>query len=114
MPLAYTWELHFGDMRGIVLRAEHEEVEAIILLMDQAAVEVFRTGEGVLENPRMHDSASSVTGHPHHAMKAYAIEEDTVFDMPLTGAFGRLCGCEVTPVRHQKVLTAKTFKGRPE
>ncbi|KAK9901349.1 hypothetical protein WJX75_007725 [Coccomyxa subellipsoidea] len=68
---------------------EHEEVEAIILLMDQAAVEVFRTGEGVLENPRMHDSASSVTGHPHHAMKAYAIEEDTVFDMPLTG--GRVC-----------------------
>ncbi|CAL8470958.1 g10500 [Coccomyxa elongata] len=69
---------------------EHEEMEAIILLMDQAAVDVFRAGEGVLEHPRMHDSASSVTGHSrHHAIKAYAINKDSVFDMPLTG--GRVC-----------------------
>lgn len=62
-------------------------MEAIILLMDQAAVDVFRAGEGVLEHPRMHDSASSVTGHSrHHAIKAYAINNDAVFDMPLTGA----------------------------
>lgn len=67
--------------------AEHEELEAIILLPDQAAVEAFRAGEGVLEHPRMHDSASSVSGGvaSHKAVKAYAIDDDTVFDMPLTG-----------------------------
>ncbi len=78
---------------GVSRCAEHEEVEAILLLMDQAAVEVFRAGEGVLEHPRMHDSASSVSGHPHHAIKAYAIEDDSVFDMPLTGQ-------TLTPFRH--------------
>ncbi len=74
-------------MGRCVACAEHEEMEAIILLMDQAAVDVFRAGEGVLEHPRMHDSASSVTGHSrHHAIKGYAINSDAVFDMPLTGA----------------------------
>jgi hypothetical protein len=69
------------------VRADHDEVEAIILLPDRAAVEAFRRGEGVLEDPRAHDSASSVTDGNARPMqlKAYGIDEDVVFDMPLTG-----------------------------
>lgn len=58
----------------------------IILLPDQAAVDIFKRGEGVLENARAHDSASSVTdGHHPAQLKAYGIDDDVVFIMPLTG-----------------------------
>lgn len=95
---------HDSCMAGCVAHVEHEEMEAIILLMDQAAVDVFRVGEGVLEHPRLHDSASSVTGHSrHHAIKAYAINKDSVFDMPLTGAVHTRNSCSDCALKEQKV-----------
>ena len=59
-------------------------MEAIILLPDQATVEDFRRGEGALEQTQAHDSASSFTG-PAVACKAYAIADDSIFNLCLNG-----------------------------
>ena len=67
--------------------AEHEEVEVVMLLPDVGSVEVFRAGEGILENPAVHDSASSAAGEGAQPIRGYAIngDADTVFDLPLSG-----------------------------
>jgi hypothetical protein len=78
------WEV-LARMCGACACAEHEEVEAIILLQNQAAVEVFKQKEGVLEGQRTHDSASSLNNSLSPQLKAYGMENDIVFDMPLTG-----------------------------
>ena len=60
-----------------------------MLLPDAGSVEVFRAGEGVLENPALHDSASSVASEAGaQPIRGYAIngDADTVFDLPLSGA----------------------------
>ena len=59
-------------------------MEAIILLPDEATVEVFKRGEGALEQTAAHDSASSYTGHAK-TCKAYAIADDSVFNLCLNG-----------------------------
>jgi hypothetical protein len=59
-------------------------VEAIILLPDQATVDTFRKGEGALEQTPAHDSASSFTG-PVSTCKAYAIADDSIFNLCLNG-----------------------------
>ena len=59
-------------------------MEAIILLPDEATVEVFKRGEGALEQTVTHDSASSYTGHAN-TCKAYAITDDSVFNLCLNG-----------------------------
>ena len=59
-------------------------VEAIILLPDEATVEVFKRGEGALEQTAAHDSASSYTGQAS-TCKAYAIADDSVFNLCLNG-----------------------------
>jgi hypothetical protein len=67
-------------------------VEAIILLPDQGSVEVFRSGEGTLENPAVHDSASSAAGEAAAApVRAYAVngDADIAFELPLSGARAR-------------------------
>ena len=63
---------------------EDDHVEAIILLPDQATVDVFRRGEGALDQDQPHDSASSFTG-PAAACKAYAIADDAVFILCMSG-----------------------------
>ena len=59
-------------------------MEAIILLPDQATVDVFRRGEGALDQDQPHDSASSFTG-PAAACKAYAIADDAIFILCMSG-----------------------------
>ena len=64
-----------------------------MLLPDAGSVEVFRAGEGVLENPAVHDSASSAAGEGAQPIRGYAInaDADSVFDLPLGGV--PLCCC---------------------
>ena len=59
-------------------------MEAIILLPDQATVDIFRRGEGALDQDQPHDSASSFTG-PAAACKAYAIADDAIFILCMSG-----------------------------
>ena len=59
-------------------------VEASILLPDEATVEVFKRGEGALGQTAAHDSASSYTGQAS-TCKAYAIADDSVFNLCLNG-----------------------------
>lgn len=68
----------------IVVAGEEDFVEAVILLPDQATVDVFRKGEGALEQTAAHDSASSFTG-PASTCKAYAIADDSIFNLCLNG-----------------------------
>ena len=67
-----------------VVAGEDGYVEAIILLPDEATVEVFKRGEGALEQTAAHDSASSYTGQAS-TCKAYAIADDSVFNLCLNG-----------------------------
>ena len=68
----------------IVVAGEEDFVEAVLLLPDQATVDVFRKGEGALEQTAAHDSASSFTG-PASTCKAYAIADDSIFNLCLNG-----------------------------
>ena len=61
-------------------------MEAIILLPDQAALEVFKAGNGILGNAVVHDSASSSASSTSSNISVYAIADDVIFDMPLTGS----------------------------
>lgn len=77
-----------------------------MLLPDQASVEVFRSGEGTLEHPGMHDSASSAAGESAAPIRAYAIngDADLVFELSLAGGVLEKAALQYVDIDMERIL----------